>query len=298
MHIRASRRKHHIIYKTTCLITGRYYIGMHSTDDLNDAYLGSGLRLLRSVKKHGAGQHRREILEDLSTRDAASEREKELITDEMRSDPECLNCGPGGLGAVDRPATKDETLAKMSASMKRAWDTGKMTGMRGKKLTPEAIAKCVASTTGLRRTEAQKANLSAGLLEHYSHEENQIKHKARMGREEVSTKKRETMLKLRASETSEARNMRFAKMKESAARSEVRAKISAAYKRPEIKAAHSMAIKTAMARPGVRAKISDAMSKACTIDGVTIFSSQTEMIKALGSGKTGSRSPTFRYLIP
>jgi hypothetical protein len=134
--VRASRRKHHIIYKTTCLVTGRYYVGMHSTDDLNDKYLGSGLRLQRSIKKYGADQHTREILEDLATREAASEREKELITEEMRADPECLNCGAGGLGAVDRPPTKEETRQKLSAASKAVVRT------------PEWCAKIAASHLG------------------------------------------------------------------------------------------------------------------------------------------------------
>jgi hypothetical protein len=38
---RAYKKKYHFIYKTTCLITNKYYIGMHSTDDLEDGYVGS-----------------------------------------------------------------------------------------------------------------------------------------------------------------------------------------------------------------------------------------------------------------
>lgn len=34
-----SEHKYHFIYKTTNLISGKYYIGVHNTDDLNDGYL-------------------------------------------------------------------------------------------------------------------------------------------------------------------------------------------------------------------------------------------------------------------
>lgn len=130
MRIKSSERKYHFVYKTTCLVTGRYYVGMHSTDNIKDGYLGSGVRINRSIKKYGAKLHTREILEYLPTREAAGQREKELITEEMRANQECLNCGPGGLGAVDRPATKDETRAKISKSSKRYW-TGVVTKLRG-----------------------------------------------------------------------------------------------------------------------------------------------------------------------
>lgn len=168
-HIRASRRKHHIIYKTTCLVTGRYYIGMHSTDDLNDTYLGSGLRLLRSVKKYGAAQHVREILEDLPTREAASNREKELITEDLRADPLCLNCGPGGLGAIDRPSTSEETRRKIGEKSRATprteeWKAKIGAANRGKKMPRTAVEKQREKMLGYKWTQAQIDKRTAGQL--------------------------------------------------------------------------------------------------------------------------------------
>ena len=218
---RASRRKYHIIYRTTCTMTNRYYIGMHSTDDLADRYLGSGIRLRRSVEKYGATNHTREILEILSTRDEASEREKQIITEELRSDPLCLNCGAGGLGATDRPATREETRAKLSTSLK------------GKKRTEETRARmCIAS-------------------------------------------------------------------KESQSRPDVRAKKSEAQRRtmnaPGMKEKLSLAQTKMNACPERRLKRSESRKEPCTVDGITIFESRTDLIKTLGKGKLGLRSPTFRY---
>lgn len=201
--VRASRRKYHIIYKTTCLVTGRYYIGMHSTDDLEDGYLGSGLRLKRSVKKYGRDQHVRKIIEVLPTRQAASEREKELITEDLRADPMCLNCGVGGLGAVDRPVTKEETRQKMSDSHKRnnadpLWKSKRWQNHKDLMNKPENIAKNCAAQSIIQNKPEQKA--------------------------------------LR--------------------------------------------------------------SRPCTVDGVTIFESIKALCAALGKGKAGLRSPSFKFIEP
>ena len=95
----ADRRKHHIIYKTTCLVTGRYYIGMHSTDDLADGYIGSGKRLWQSIRKHGAAQHHCEVLEQLPSREALALREAELVNEQLLEDKLCMNLTLGGHGS-------------------------------------------------------------------------------------------------------------------------------------------------------------------------------------------------------
>lgn len=86
------------IYKTTCLVTGRYYIGMHATANINDGYMGSGKRLRYSIRKHGKENHVKEILEYLPSKEKLIEREIELITSEMLCDTQCMNLMSGGTG--------------------------------------------------------------------------------------------------------------------------------------------------------------------------------------------------------
>jgi hypothetical protein len=91
-------RRYHYIYKITCLKNNRYYIGMHSTDNLEDGYFGGGKRIKNSVKKHGKDAHRKEILEFFENRDLLRQREIELVNEELLNDPLCMNLQPGGGG--------------------------------------------------------------------------------------------------------------------------------------------------------------------------------------------------------
>lgn len=102
---RANRRKYHYIYKVT-RDDGRFYIGMHSTDNLEDGYFGSGKLITRSIKKHGLNRHTKEILEYCESREQLKLREKFLITDEMRCDTLCMNIAPGGGGGFINEAHK------------------------------------------------------------------------------------------------------------------------------------------------------------------------------------------------
>lgn len=91
-------KKYHYIYKTTNLKTGRFYVGMHSTNNLKDGYLGSGTRLRRSIRKNGKENFKLEIIEFLPDRKALKEREKELVNEDLLKDPMCMNLQPGGGG--------------------------------------------------------------------------------------------------------------------------------------------------------------------------------------------------------
>ena len=97
-----TRKKYHFIYKTTNLLSGRYYIGMHSTDDLNDGYLGSGTYLKRSINKHGKENHSIEILEFVNSREELAAREKEIVSLQEIAKKECMNLKVGGEGGFSR----------------------------------------------------------------------------------------------------------------------------------------------------------------------------------------------------
>lgn len=129
----ASRRKHHYIYKITRGDTGRFYIGMHSTDDLDDGYFGSGKIITASIKKHGKEKHHKEILEHLPTREALKLRERELVNEELLGDRRCMNLKLGGDGnapgdirmiaAIKAAHSTPESRARASKNTKALWKT-------------------------------------------------------------------------------------------------------------------------------------------------------------------------------
>ena len=105
-----ARKKHniHYLYKTTCNVTGRWYIGMHSTSNENDSYMGSGKRLRYSIRKYGVENHTKEILEYFDSRELLIEAEKKAITEDMINDNNCMNLRGGGEGGF----SSDEHMKK------------------------------------------------------------------------------------------------------------------------------------------------------------------------------------------
>lgn len=175
-------RKFHFIYKTTCIVTGKYYIGMHNAFKINDGYLGSGKVLRLSIAKYGKKNHVREILEMLPNRESLKIREKEIVNEDLLKDPLCMNLCGGGEGPscfsdetkalISKSVTgfkhSEETKRKISASSK-----GRVLGpshMRGKHLSEEhkrkigesnrsVIRKPVSAETRLKISQQQKGRV-------------------------------------------------------------------------------------------------------------------------------------------
>jgi hypothetical protein len=119
MQNRADKRKYHFIYKTTNQITGKFYIGMHSTDNLEDGYVGSGKRLWYSINKYGKENHRFEILEFVNDRKSLANREAEIVNEEFLLTPLCLNLKIGGSGGWPNPKNNPEWMKEHIAFIKK-----------------------------------------------------------------------------------------------------------------------------------------------------------------------------------
>ena len=108
-----------IIYKVTNLINGKFYIGQHKTDDLNDGYMGSGKILKRAIVKYGVENFKKEILHFCDSKEDMDKKERELVV----LTEESYNLRYGGDGGFDyinkfRPYDEKERRRKLSIAHK------------------------------------------------------------------------------------------------------------------------------------------------------------------------------------
>lgn len=87
-----------VIYKTTNIINGKFYIGKDSRN--NPSYLGSGLALLKALEKYGRENFKKEILEICSTLEELSKAEiywaEKLDAYNREKSYNIAICGQGG----------------------------------------------------------------------------------------------------------------------------------------------------------------------------------------------------------
>lgn len=113
-----------IIYKTTNLINGKFYIGKHNSSD--DCYLGSGAILKNAIKKYGRHNFIRETIEECLD-DNVDEREIYWIAklNAIEYGYNLTNGGEGGDTISGHP-NKEQICRKMSKNHKgqQAWNKG------------------------------------------------------------------------------------------------------------------------------------------------------------------------------
>jgi group I intron endonuclease len=106
---------HYFIYKTTCLVNNKIYIGCHATNNLDDGYFGSGKLLFAAIKKYGKENFIREILETFSNPEDMFDRERILVNEDLISSGLSYNLVVGGSGGF-KVQNIDNWKSKLKAS--------------------------------------------------------------------------------------------------------------------------------------------------------------------------------------
>ena len=119
----------YIIYKTTNLLNNKFYIGKHQCLTLEDGYLGSGRALKEAIAKYGKENFKREILFIFNNEADMNLKEKELVTLDLVSDPNCYNLTVGGEGGPTFLGKHHSEQTKQLLHEKRL---GKKTGPKSK----------------------------------------------------------------------------------------------------------------------------------------------------------------------
>jgi hypothetical protein len=116
----------YFIYKTTCVPTGKYYIGVHSERRKSDGYIGCGVcsdgtaialkskgvksAFIDSVIKYGYKNFKREVLIEFDSSEDAYDYEANLVDSKLVNDPNCLNIKLGGIGGKNTNSCKSVEL--------------------------------------------------------------------------------------------------------------------------------------------------------------------------------------------
>ena len=154
------QKKYHFIYKTTNLVNGKFYVGMHSTDDLEDGYFGSGKILQYSVSKHGIENHQVEILEFLSSREELKKREAEVVNGALLAHPLCMNLKFGGEGGWDHILTDPRKLSEVQALRSKAGNLAFTEKMKKDETFKELFSSKVSAGNINRKGKAPKASFT------------------------------------------------------------------------------------------------------------------------------------------
>jgi hypothetical protein len=125
------------IYITTNIINGKQYIGDHSTNNLDDGYLGSGELIHKAIKKYGKQNFKKEILEQFNTKKEAFDAQEKYINQFNTLQPMGYNISPRGGHQVSGGMSEDgrkklsefhkgrkaseETKKRLSESLKLAY---------------------------------------------------------------------------------------------------------------------------------------------------------------------------------
>lgn len=125
-------QKYIYVYQTICETNGKSYIGIHSTDDLNDGYIGCGVYMQsdarknsylfhKAVRKYGYNSFKKHVLSFYDTYEEALQEEKYLVDKKWVKKDDNYNTALGGRGS---------TSFAMDEGAKKQWKKNISEGVR------------------------------------------------------------------------------------------------------------------------------------------------------------------------
>lgn len=167
------------VYKTTNLISGKTYIGMHKTSNPNDSYLGSGFQIKQAIKKYGRENFKKEILAVFETDSEARELEKQLVDASWITEESNYNLAPGGGGHGGRQSPEArKRLADWNRKTKKGNQYHK--GFKHTQEAKDAVSKAnsgrVQNLTDEQRSERRRRRIEFNKSD-FMRERNSIAHR-------------------------------------------------------------------------------------------------------------------------
>lgn len=155
------------IYKTTCLVNGKIYIGKHQGSE-SDNYLGSGTVFKCALKKHGKENFQREILRRCNSEHELKIWEYVFIKKYNSQDINIgYNVADGDVNTTEfNPTKRPSVREKISQSQKEYWkkhpeNKTKLSNRRkGVPSSDETKKKLSKSHKGIARTDDWKKKIS------------------------------------------------------------------------------------------------------------------------------------------
>lgn len=88
--------KYHYLYCIENIDDQMFYVGKHTTSDLNDGYMGSGTLLCEAYRKKGLARFRKHILAFFDSEQEVLDAERFVVDEEFLSQPNVYNRAVGG----------------------------------------------------------------------------------------------------------------------------------------------------------------------------------------------------------